>query len=374
MERALYRFIVVGNKDRYFFLQKLLSLNNFNNLDLLFKSDIEIVYDKIPTVKNLGYQWEITTPLLIPSVSLYFPSDISIIQLANYSLTNYIFLLEGDPFRRQDNVILLRKIRKDFPQAHIIIGLMDMPRQQAYTDTLPVGEDLRIAQQKYMEDGYDAVVLKEMQDIQIISDWYDPIYNVWQRSIYNNLVNLSERINVLDIDFKIIWEQLLSDGKRLPETQAQKICSYDTLKRNQNESSFDSSLWKIYVDGGLKILFPDNKKGGVFDFLSLYQQTLDETNLAIWNINEDEKELINKLKGAYFAMFEKSKYAKIAVPVFNEESDYEKMLSDKKNNLFGIRVEFSKLYKNFIENEILSVIQKMLVERYNRLRGLLNES
>ena len=198
MERALYRYIVVENEDRELFLERFLKIDEFLDMGLLGKRAINFVHGNKTMIEKVNEKWEITTPFLTPFTSLYCPTKFAITQLEKHELSSIsILLLEGDPFRRQNNVTLLKKIRKEFQLAHIVVGLMVLPRHQAYTDTLPEGEDLHLAQQKYMEEGYDTVVLKEIQDVIKLSDCYDPLYFAWRRTICHKVTKMDELIQGL---------------------------------------------------------------------------------------------------------------------------------------------------------------------------------
>ena len=371
-DKSLYNYAVIGERDRYRFLELLLKTEKTFDIAIMIQYDIIVIYGEDTAARKCNNIWEITTPCLTPLTSLYFPQNGLSDSLLEQKDTEYYLLLEGDPFRRQANISLLEKIRTKLPYSHIVIGLLDLPRHQAYTDMLPLGEELRLAIQKYTGEGYDTIVLKERNDVQKIFERYETTYAVWLRRMHNSVAQLAEKIKNDDIvyDFQDLWEDLPVGSIRFPKIQAQKICSYDYLKLHKLNDRF---LWKNYVKGGYQTLFPSNAQGGVFEFFPLYRYSLEETNTAIWDIKNDEKILLKMLEEDYLSMFSKSEYNKILAPVFNDKSDYEKKLSDKGSILFGIRLEFSKFLSEFITTEILNCMVIMLKKRHRQLKELLNE-
>lgn len=368
---SLYRYVVIGEKERYIFLDKFLNNNKLANIADMENNDILVLYGVDAIVAKKENVWVITTPYLTPLTCVYLPQDGLSVELTDQNTTDYFLLLEGDPFRRQNNIAFLEKIRENLPHKHLFIGLLDLPRHQAYTDTLPGGEDLRLAQQKYNTSGFDTVILKDREDIQNIFCWHESTYNIWLRDIGKNIIKLEEKIENSDVfyDFQELWEDLPAEGIRFPEIQAQKICSYSYLKLHKLNNKI---LWKNFVEGGYQTLFPSSEKGGVFEFISLYRYSLVECNTAFWNIEEDEKILLKMLEDSYLKMFSSSKFNNITTPMFNDESEYEKYLKDS-NLLFGIRTEFSKLFSEFIKKEIINCIENMLRKRHGRLKEILNE-
>ena len=369
---SLYRYLVIGEKDRYSFLDAFLNNDKLLDISNMIKNDIIVLYGEDILAKKKENVWVITTPYLTPLTCLYFPQDGLGEKLIEENTSEFFLLLESDPFRRQNNISFLEKISKKLLHIHIVIGLLDLPRHQAYTDTLPVGEDLRLAQQKYNANGYDTVVLKSREDIQNIFCCNETTYDIWLRDIRDNVARLNEKIENRDIvyDFQYLWEDLPVDSIRFPEIQAQKLCSFNYLKLHKHNNRI---LWNNYVEGGYQILFPASTKGGVFDFLLLYRYSLVEVNTAFWDIEEDEKALLKMLEKRYLDLISKSKYNNVTTPIFNDESEYEKYLSEKSSILFGIRAEFSKSFSEFIKSEIVNCIEVMLRKRYSQLKEFLNE-
>ena len=394
-EKFLYKYIMVGETDRYFFLERMLCINKLANVALLAENNILVTFGIKETVKKQDDCYLIETPFIIPGACLIFPTNGLEVE-ENDTEDNNIVLLESNPFRKKSNVNFLNELRKKYPQTHIIVGLMDLPRYQAYTDILPAGEDLRIAEQLYSDSCFETVILKNAEDIQKVLLSHESMFSSWKRCAYLNADRLEEKIENDDIlyDFQYLWEELPPNSIRFPEILTQKICSYDSIKKGFEENgekinffrktlnSLNAAkttqyndgkvLWECFVDCCYKMLFPANKKGGVFTFTPLYRQTIEESQIAFWNIDEDEKELIKRLEESYFKVFGKSKYAKIIAPAFKDENEYEKILADKNHALFGIRADFSKLLNIYLNKEIINTIQKMLQERSTRLRGLLS--
>ena len=394
-EDFLYCYTVVGEKDRYYFLERFLSINKLTNITLLTEKNIIVTFGINENVSKKDDFWLIETPALIPQTCLFFPTNG--LEVPNNGIGK-IILFESNPFCKNSNVTFLETLRTENLKSHIVVGLMDLPRYQAFTDLLPAGEDLRRAIQTYQEYNLDTIVLKEAKDIQKVLDLYESAFSVWKRCLCNNVDLLENKIKNNDImyDFQYLWEELPPNSIRFPEIQAQKICSYTNIKKvfdenrltihnsptnlflksffgeNKKTHKGNITLWQSYVDSCYKILFPANNKDGVFVFVPLYRQTIEEAGLAFWDVEEDKKELVQKLKDSFFSTFENSKYACLVTPVFKNEDEYEKNLADKNQSLYGIRAEFSRILNSYVKNGIISIIQGFVQERYERLRGLLS--
>lgn len=362
--KYLTQWLVVGDRSRYILLKWLLGDNNLPVYQELANHKLKLEYGPRVGFVQKEKEWLITTPALLPLSVIYFPVEDDVIE---DGITNIIYI-EEPPFYKASTNEKLLALRGHYPESHFCVVIMDLPRHLAYSDLLQSGEDIALALTKYKEQGYNVKVLVNSDDINNVLDWYEPSDKYWQNVFISDLERLAQRIDDLDIEFQFILEDLEFDKGILSPEVKESFTDYSLVKKACVEQK---PVWKNFVEAGGNHLFPVNRDMGIYVFLPIYKGAFEDNKLCFWNIEKDEEQLILELKRAYNKQFSKSHFAFIPQYEMLTESQYVCALENQYSPLYKIREEYNRLYDDFLNKKVLEIIQKHMLNKYQRMRGLL---
>lgn len=363
-------FIFLGDYAKYIFLLQLLDEKytyDFRNYSLW------ISYGNKFSVAKQNECYYITTYKVIPDTILFIPTtDYDLDKVKIDQNTRYA-VFEEFPFIKEATKQILEKI-ESFNKA---VVLVNSNKFIASTDLKKSGEDFEQAKEHYLSNNvklFSVNDLNNRDEIEAIFYWRTSMKNYYLNEIDKQLAILKERIKDIKYDYELLVEDWNIDGCLVDKVQ---ICSFDTIQKTRIVH-----IWQAYMVETYNRLFPQNKKGGLYDVIDLYREIMSENKLAIWNREKDEENLINVLIVKFRNTLEKPVKYSNDICSLNEETYYLKRIADSKSQLYGINVEFLRALDKYIGIDVCEEFERFLnrkcffideVLSYNNFRNINND-
>ena len=365
--KYLEQWLFVGDNSRYVFLKWLLENVSLQPISTLSKHNIVLKYgfkSEVHADKDkLFFQCSKT----LPCTCINFPAEN--FEMEEIDVKNIIFFEEA-PFCRESTYKKIEELRRKYQGSHICIAIMDLPRNQAYSDLLKAGEDVQQAKRKYSDLGYSIITVTSANDIAKVFGWKEASLWYWQQQLVRDMDAFAECIKDLEADFEFILEDLRFDDGILSIKFKDALTSYSLFAMAVH---LKKPIWQYFSMLAEEKLFPATKKGGVYEFIDIYLEKMDDSKLCFCDKDTEINLAADKLRSCYRKKFKNSRFTKVSIGRCLTEAEYNKAVNDKGNELYGMRAEFTVLFNSFVENDITDILSTRLMQNYKRMRGLLNE-
>lgn len=347
--RSIPDFIFLGDYAKYIFLSQLLDKKytyDFRNYS------VWISYGKNISVAKQNDNYYITTYKIIPDTILFIPTDNYILDKVKVNQDTRYIVFEEFPFMKESTKQILEKI-ESFNKAVILIN---SNKFVASTDLRKSGEDFEQAKQHYLSNNIKLFSVSDLNDrdeIEAIFYWNVSIKNYYLNEMDKQLSMLKERIQDIKYDYELLVEDWnMDDGCLVNKLQ---ICSFDTIQKTRIVH-----IWQAYMVEAYNRLFPQSKKGGLYDMIDLYREIMSRTKLAIWNREKDEEKLINALILKFRDTLAKPVKYSNDICSLDKEINYLKQIADSKSQLYGINVVFLRVLDKYIEIDACIEFERFL--------------
>lgn len=353
-------FIFLGDFSKYTCLSNLLNIDIFsmraNSIYISYGNDFSIALKK-----NCYF---ITTYKIIPNTTVFIPTDdYNLEQLVKNIDSKYV-IFEEFPFIKASTQNLIEQLES----LNICIVLVDSNKFVASTDLNKKGEDFSEAKQYYLEEKIKIISIDDINNFKQIKQifyWRNRLKEYYLNRATKYLQEIKEYAQNIKYDYKLILEDWNIDKKYLQEIK--RICSYENVKKINEEKNINS-IWNIYMLEGYHKLFPSNKIGGIYDILSLYEDIMKDNSLVVWAIKKDQDILLNRLCKKYWVSIGDIQYDNCNNREFLEdEIKYLRCISEPESKLYGINIRFLKKFDRYVNEEILSVLEDFLNNKYSNL-------
>lgn len=367
--KSIPDFIFLGDYAKYIFLSRLLGEKytyDFRNYSVWISYG-----NKFSVAKQNGCYY-ITTYKVIPDTILFIPTDDYDLDKVKIDQNTRYAVFEEFPFIKESTKQILEKI-ESFNKAVVLIN---SNKFIASTDLRKSGEDFEQAKKHYLSDNiklFSVNDLNNRDEMEVIFYWRTSMKNYYLNEIDKQLAILKERIKDIKYDYELLVEDWNIDGCLVDKMQ---ICSFDTIQKTRIVH-----IWQAYMVEAYNRLFPQNKKGGLYDVIDLYREIISENKLAIWNKEKDEEKLINALIVKFRDTLAKPVKYSNDMCSLNEETNYLKRIADSKSQLYGINVVFFRALDKYIGIDVCEEFERFLNRKcfsieemlsYNNFRNINN--
>lgn len=358
-------WVILGDNSRAVFLEWLLSGEKLRTDE---NSIIWLRYGIRLSVTQQGVHWMIETPVLLPRTVLCLPpADAPEFALDIAKRTKYA-VLEEFPFRKQTSMDLIQRIKSCGKE--VLVVLMDLPRHQGSTDLIAPGRDLEQAKEAYRADGCDVSMMQNVNHLQSILHWHQPMDQVWMNKVRRYLADMDERISEIPYDYLSLEEDWQDDDGPLQEQTMDRLFSYQTSKREKGKN-----LWDRYAAVSRRALFPSSNQGPLTSVAKLYRECLDNP-LVFWSVDRDVEEFMDKLQRAFIAALEQEESEgnyrkKTHLSGQLDEDRYFGLAARSGSRGTALNAVFSRRIKAYLCNDVKGYLQERLKQRYQQLEGMI---
>lgn len=366
-EKLKADWVLLGDYSRYIFLSSLIDnkdvILNFRDLS------IWISHGNIISVTNdCRY---ITINKHFPDINIFVPKNNDDLSNLPLKKNTKVLIFEEFPFVKESTQQIFDTMKEMIP----LVVLINSYTFSASTDLTRKGEDFEEAKQWYLDKKINVLWINDLDnnlEIQNIVYWRPKLKDYYKKKMEFNLRELKELIQEVKYDFQLIYEEWCTDSKYYMNRK--QICSYNTIKKTKK-----NSVWQAYMFEAYNILFPKDKSSGIYDVVTLYEDTIKESKLAVWNLDKDKEILLIKLQKKYGDVLkEPIKYKNlkkfILVSSIENEADYLNLITNPKSKIRGINVDFLKQVDMYIEKGVLEVLQSFLENKCIRLEQLIESN
>lgn len=356
--------ILLGDGSRYEFLSWLLPDEvNSRELRELREHPVWLRYGAVFRRDWQEDEWIITTPALLPRTILYIPSDERVCFQQDLPATVRYIIFETHPYEKDENQKIFEMLAKK--DAEILMVLMDLPRKHASTDLSKPGEDLAKAEQSCQGRGQLFRTIKDSKEVISVLHWQESSLSYWRRYAEKLLKNMRSRIDSVEIDYNELLEEWINDGEILSFRTVDALCSYRTVERSKHRS-----IWECFSERAIQLCFPEDKYGGLYPIVGLYESIIRDCHLSFLPVENDKAFLAAQLRQAAEKAFSQAHRPGDKPKPFSKEA-YQNLVAEKGQPGFGIDGEFGKAFKHFVRSSALPVLQSLLEQRYSQLKLLL---
>lgn len=364
-QRYIPDWMILGDNSRkilldWFLLGKTLSIGENSMIWIRPGTRLSIIQQET--------YWVIETPVLLPRMTLCFPSPEGFeINTAMSKKMKYA-VIEEFPFRKQSSMDLIQRLYED--GGDVLVVLMNLPRHQGSTDLIAPGEDLEQAVHAYRKENKDVFTMQGVNDLYSILHWHQPLHIAWTNKARRYLADFCERISEVPYDFLGIEEDWRDEGGMLQEQILDALFSYQTTKREKSKN-----LWDRYASVSRNAIFPTTGYGPLDSVMRLYRECLHNP-LVLWSVAEDEKDFIASLQVSFGKALDeeeqKGHYRNTTLlPTRLDENSYLRLAARCGDSGTALNAIFSQKITEFLCSDVKNTLQKRLQKRYQQLEELI---
>lgn len=281
-------------------------------------------------------------------------------------------IFEGIPFGKESTHILLNKWRNDTKGKPALIVFMNLPRRQGSTDLDKIGDDLIKAQKYYQSQGQDFCTLKSKDDVLEVVLHHCSCYCQHIYELKGKLEILRDDVDTLfKSDYEYFLESCKHDNGCLTEASKAEICSLKSVKK-YIQSQY---LWQCYNEAAKQKLFSES--GAMNELCKIYKTYMQELFATFdGNLNYECINLITVLRNRFndFMRPQQNKYqGKISLQDVKDDVVYTYLTENRQGRFYGIKTEYLKQLKIFIELEAKDVLRNQLEFKYKEFDNELKE-
>lgn len=355
MQLAVPDWIFLGDYSRYVFLNWLTGMAQAGETGGL---SIWVQYGEAVSIRQQNSSWWITSPLVIPGMTLLLPSSEEELSQFQLQKRTRFALFEEFPYGKQSTHLTRQLLRQNYEGSSVLVVLMDIPCRQGSTDLLQPGEDLHVQYEEYRKCE-NVCVASGARDVLRVLHWEEDLEQTWRRQANLDLEHLQSLIEDVEYDYQML--QLDFVESILSEQTMDRICSFQSVRRSRQ-----SSIWKGYTKAALRQMFPASGSGGLYPVVELYKDILSAFSPILWDFDRDSLELLKTMKGEMETVLSAPELSEVKLNPQTEDAYYQAVSEYKLNGTFRKRLE------HFVDQAVLDILKQHLQLRYNQLEEALS--
>lgn len=355
IQMAVPDWIFLGDSSRHVFLGWLTDTTQARDFS---GSPIWVQYGKVVSIRQLDSSLWITSPLMIPGMTLLLPlseEDLPEIQLQKHT---QFALFEEFPYGKQSTYLTLQLLHQNYAESSVLVVLMDIPHRQGSTDILQPGEDLRTKYEEYRKRE-NVCLASGVNDILKVLHWEEDLEHIWRRQANLDLAHLHSLIGDVEYDYQMLQLDFIENI--LSEQAMDQVCSFQSVRQ-----SHQPSIWKGYTKAALRQMFPASGSGGLYPVVELYKDVLSAFFPILWDFERDSQNLVSVMKNALNTALNAPDLSDIEMVPQTEDAYYQAVDKYKLNGNFRKRLE------RFVDQTLFEILKQHLELRYNQLEEALS--
>ena len=241
IQMAVPDWIFLGDSSRHVFLGWLTDTTQARDFS---GSPIWVQYGKVVSIRQLDSSLWITSPLMIPGMTLLLPlseEDLPEIQLQKHT---QFALFEEFPYGKTVYISDSPAITPELRRKSVLVVLMNIPHRQGSTDILQPGEDLRTKYEEYRKRE-NVCLASGVNDILKVLHWEEDLEHIWRRQANLDLAHLHSLIGDVEYDYQMLQLDFIENI--LSEQAMDQVCSFQSVRQ-----SHQPSIWKGYTKAALR--------------------------------------------------------------------------------------------------------------------------